>query len=220
MNLNSTSYTNLMDSKDKSLIRKEVLVCRDSINNKLKMVKDERIKETLLKLPEFRSAHKVLLYASFRSEVDTSDLLKYCLARGKITVLPRVERQKGELRLYEIRDIGEIALGYLGIPEPVVNEDRRINIEEVDLAIVPGVAFDEKCDRLGYGMGFYDKLLSGIRDWGLEATERNTKPYLIALSYAEQIVEMIPSRQHDIKMDRIITDKRIITCRDKQKNGD
>jgi 5-formyltetrahydrofolate cyclo-ligase len=191
---------------DKVFIRRDVLSRRDSMSEEIRKDKDREIKERLLALSEFKASHKILLYASFRSEVDTFKLLQYCIANGKITMLPRVDKQNNELELYEIKDTGELVKGYFGIPEPNVSEDRRMNVEHMDLIIVPGVAFDEQCNRLGYGKGFYDKLLTRVKGQGSKVKG------LIALAYEEQIVESIPSELHDIKMDKIITDKRIIEC--------
>jgi len=185
---------------DKASIRKIVLSRRNALSVEIRKVKDLKIKEKILALPEFRAAHKILLYASFRSEVDTLDLLKYCVDYGKIIVLPKVDRDNDELALYRIEDMNEVVAGYMGIPEPQVHEGRRMPVEEMDLIIVPGVAFDGHCNRLGYGKGFYDKLLT-----------RGAKAK-IAIAYEEQIVEYIPSEPYDIKMDKIITDKRIIEC--------
>lgn len=185
---------------DKASIRKIVLSRRNALSVEIRKVKDLKIKEKILALPEFRAAHKILLYASFRSEVDTLDLLKYCVDYGKIIVLPKVDRNNDELTLYRVEDMNEVVAGYMGIPEPQVHEGRRMPVEEMDLIIVPGVAFDGHCNRLGYGKGFYDKLLT-----------RGAKAK-IAIAYEEQIVEYIPSEPYDIKMDKIITDKRIIEC--------
>ncbi len=195
---------------DKFSIRRYVLLRRDFISEEIKKDKDGKIRETLFGFSEFKTSHKILLYASFRSEVDTIDLIKYCIANGKVTVLPKVDKQRKEIMLYEIRDINELVPGYLGIPEPNVSEDRRMNIEDIDLIVVPGVAFDEHCNRLGYGKGFYDKLLMRVKGY-IKAQGSRVKG-VIAIAYEEQIVELIPSELHDIRMDKIITDKRIIEC--------
>lgn len=186
--------------KDKSQIRKEVIARRDSISEELKKTKDSKIRDTLFELPEFKSSRVVLLYASFKSEADTFELIKYCLSNGKSVVLPKVDKTAGGLLLYEIKDLKELVRGHFGVPEPSVTEERRRDISEIDIVIVPGVAFDEQCNRLGYGKGFYDKLLFG------------KKCRTIALAYEEQIVESIPSEPHDVKIGRIITDKRTINC--------
>lgn len=195
----------MKDNKNKELIRKEILYKRDSINEQIKKDKDRKIKERLLSLFEFKLSNKILLYASFRSEVGTFDLLKYCITHRKTVALPKVDKGHNRLKIYEIKDIKELARGYFGIPEPDVSEDRAMSVEDLNLILVPAVAFDEYCNRLGYGKGFYDKLLQVVKD-------KELKIDIIGLAYEEQIVELIPSEPHDIRMDKIITDKRIIEC--------
>lgn len=196
-------------NKDKNLIRAEVLSRRDSLSIEIRRDKGKKIKERLLGLSEFKESLKILFYASFRSEVNTFDLIKHSITENKITALPKVDKENKELVLYEIKDIGELHLGYFGIPEPPADKNRRMDIEEIDMVIVPGAAFDEQCSRLGYGEGFYDKLLSGANNWGLEIRDR---ALIVALAFEEQIVALIPSQRHDIRMSRIITDKRTIEC--------
>ncbi|MBA4348759.1 MAG: 5-formyltetrahydrofolate cyclo-ligase [Thermodesulfovibrio sp.] len=191
---------------NKKEIRKEVLFRRSSITGKLKRSKDKTIEERLLNLSEFQNARAILFYASFRSEVDTFNLINYCLGKNITAALPKVDAATNDLKLYKIKNIDELASGYCGIPEPFASADRKMNIEDMDLIIVPGVAFDELCNRLGYGKGFYDRLLT-----------KKLCP-VIALSYEEQILPSIPSQMHDIKIDKIITDKRIIECHGYKKN--
>lgn len=185
---------------DKSAIRKEILSRRDSLAPDIKRAKDRSIGERLTGLPEFAAARTVLLFASFRSEVDTAGLIKHCFSIGKHVVLPRTDKERGELVLFGVTGIGELVPGYMGIPEPSVFDGRTAAVQDMDLIVVPGVAFDERCNRLGYGKGYYDKLL------------RHRKAPAIALSYEEQIVAALPAEPHDIGMDKIITDKRIIYC--------
>lgn len=193
---------------DKISIRNQMLSSRDAIPKEIKKIKDEKIKDTLVELQAFKNAKKILFYASFRSEVDTFDLIKYSLSKSKEIYLPKVDVKNNELLLYQIKDTSELSKGYLGILEPDVSEDRRIELERLDLVIVPGVAFDHECNRLGYGKGFYDKLLTKIK-------YPTTKMHIykkIGLAYEEQIIKAIPSLSHDIKMDMIITDEKIIEC--------
>ncbi len=196
-------------NKDKNLIRKEFLLRRDSLSVKIRRDKDKKIKEKLLGLSGFKESLKVLFYASFRSEVNTFDLIKHSIAEGKIVVLPKVNKESKELILYEIKDTIELSPGYFGILEPPADKNRKMDIREIEMVVVPGVAFDEQCGRLGYGKGFYDKLLSGINNWGLPIQDRGL---VVALAFEEQVVTLIPSERHDIKMDKIITDKRTIEC--------
>jgi 5-formyltetrahydrofolate cyclo-ligase len=187
--------------KEKSLIRKEVLSRRDALGSDVRKTKDESIIKRLLALPEFIKARTILLYASFRSEVDTIELLKNSILNNKNVVLPRVDMQNSSLTLYKIRGMEDLAPGCFGILEPLATEERSAKASDIDLMIVPGVAFDEHCNRLGYGKGFYDRLLS------------QKSALAVALAYEEQILDKIPADEHDIKMDKIITDKRIIQRR-------
>jgi 5-formyltetrahydrofolate cyclo-ligase len=183
----------------KKAIRKEVLKKRDEISPDLKMLKDSLIKERLLKLSEFIVAKTILFYASFRSEVETLSMIKDSLKMGKRVVVPKVDKERHRLRLYEIKDMSELSPGYMGIPEPSMRDDRLITLDDIDLVIMPGAAFDSSCNRLGYGAGYYDILLS----------KRKKKIPIIALAYEEQLVDSIPSEKHDVRVDIIITDKRI-----------
>ena len=187
----------------KKIIRKEILRKRNEIPVNVRFRKDALIKKTLFALSEFASAKTVLFYASFRSEADTAGMIEESLQAGKKVVLPRVDKEKHFLRLYEIKDPGELSPGYMGIPEPSVPDDRLITIDETDVVIIPGVAFDYSGNRLGYGAGYYDKLLS----------KRMKKIQIIALAYEEQIVDSIPSEAHDVKVDMIVTDKRVINIK-------
>jgi len=184
--------------KGKRLIRKEVISRRDALSLSDRKAKDESIRRRLLALPEFIKARTILFYASFRSEVDTTELLQNSILNNKTVVLPRVDMQNSSLKLYEIRAIEDLVPGCYGILEPLVNDNNRVHDAGIDLMIIPGVAFDEQCNRLGYGKGYYDRLLS------------HKNALAVGLAYEEQIVAHIPADAHDIKMDKIITDKRVI----------
>jgi 5-formyltetrahydrofolate cyclo-ligase len=184
----------------KNTIRKEVLGRRNAVPPEVKRIKDSLIKEMLFSLPEFGGAGTVLCYASFRSEVDTAGIIRESIAGGKRVVLPKVDGERRRLELYEVKDVSELSPGYVGIPEPSLTEDRSIGIEGIELVIMPGAGFDLSGNRLGYGGGYYDILLAGSGKGTLK----------IALAYEEQIVDSIPSEDHDVKVDIVVTDKRII----------
>jgi 5-formyltetrahydrofolate cyclo-ligase len=185
---------------NKKAIRKALLALRDSLHREIRTAKDRHIQHRITGLEEFRKARTVLLYASFRSEVDTFGLMRESLSSGKRTVLPRVDREARDLMLFAITDPGELHPGFLGIPEPAMRETNRVGLTDIDLIVVPGAAFDEHCNRIGYGGGYYDKLLS-----------RKRAP-AVALCYEEQIVPSIEAEAHDIRVDKIVTDTRIIDC--------
>lgn len=184
----------------KRTIRKEILKKRDEISTDVKAEKDSIIKDRLFNVPEFIAATVVFFYASFRSEVKTLKMIEESLRIGKKIVLPKVDKEKHRLSLYEIRDVSELSPGYMGIPEPSPRDDRLVNLDDIDLVIIPGAAFDYSGNRLGYGAAYYDILLS----------EGKKKIPIIALAYEEQLVDSILSETHDVKVDIIVTDKRVI----------
>ncbi len=168
--------------------------------------------ERLCSLEEFTKAKSILLYVSFRSEVDTGKCLRHVLALGKKLVLPVVDAEHHALRLYETRDVSELRSGYMGIPEPQKRPDRRVTLRGIDLVIIPGVGFDTRGGRLGYGGGYYDRLLS----YESKRLARVKKHIItVALAYEEQVGKKIPVERHDIKVDMIVTDSRLIRCRTK-----
>jgi 5-formyltetrahydrofolate cyclo-ligase len=184
----------------KKTLRKEVLKKRDAIPPDVRKKKDALIKENLLSMPEFISARTVLFYASFRSEAGTFEMMTASLGRGKRIVLPKVDRERHMLRLYEVKDVNELSPGHMGIPEPSLPDERMISPDDVDLIVIPGAGFDIGGNRIGYGEGYYDILLS----------QRRKKMPVVALAYEEQVIDSIPAEAHDVKVDMIITDKRVI----------
>jgi 5-formyltetrahydrofolate cyclo-ligase len=184
----------------KKAIREEVLEKRDRIPHAIKAEKDLLIRNSLYTLPEFLDAKTILFYASFRSEVETHSIIKQALKTAKNVVLPKVYKEGHRLLLYELKDLRELNAGFIGIPEPFVTDERIVSIDDIDIVIIPGAAFDYSGNRLGYGVGYYDSLLA----------ERKRKMPVIALAYEEQIVDSIPPEEHDVQVDMIVTDKRVI----------
>ncbi len=187
----------------KAHLRQEALNKRDSIHPHDREIKDKLIRQRLLSLSGFHRAKTVLLYASFRSEVETISHIEAALSLGKRVVLPVVDRRNKRLNLYEIKAVNELIPGYMGIPEPSVLEGRAVNIKEIEFIAVPCAGIDERGNRLGYGAGYYDTLL---KDVGADVE-------VAALAYEEQVLKEIPHESHDIRVRKIITDKRVIDCR-------
>ena len=194
--------------QDKAELRKELLSKRDSIPTVVRRVKNKMVLESMLSLEEFKKAGVIFVFASFRTEVDTSEMIKSSLSSGKRVLLPKVDKDRHELLLYEIRNLGELTPGYMGIPEPPVSE-QQMNINDADIVIIPGAGFDASGNRIGYGGGYYDRLLSGLQKQTL----------IIAPAYEEQIEDCIPSEPHDIRVQMIVTDRRVIRCGPQQQGN-
>jgi len=170
-------------------------------NRRARPDKDEAseiICATLAALPEYVAAETVMGYVHFRSEVRTRGLLATALDAGKRVVVPYCLADHLELFLLESMD--ELAPGTWGIPEPMVElrplGHRRVDASRLDLVVVPGVAFDRRGHRLGHGKGYYDKLLVHVRPDAL----------LVGLAFECQLFPEIPTRPHDVAMDRVITE--------------
>lgn len=195
----------------KKSLRELFLAKRDGITEENKKINESAIRRRLFSLEYFKEAKTILFYASFRSEVDTIKSIQNTLKLKKRVVLPVVDTKHKQLKLYEVHDTSELSPGYMGIPEPVPSRMRNIGLNEIDIEIIPGIGFDPKGNRLGYGAGYYDKLLSH-KSKRLSKTRGHITT--IALAFEEQIAEKIPSEPHDIRVDLIVTDKRIINCKE------
>lgn len=185
----------------KAQLRKELLSKRDKLTERKMEIKSSMIKKRLFGLKEFKSANFIFFYAAFRSEVKTEPMIKEALKSGKRVALPIVSKKKNRLLISELKDYDkELAPGYYNIPEQKKKYQRLKLLHEIDLVILPGVGFDKNGNRLGYGGGFYDRLLS----------ETDHRVTLIGLAYEVQIAPEIHRSPHDVMVDKIITEKRII----------
>jgi 5-formyltetrahydrofolate cyclo-ligase len=191
----------MQGSETKASLRQALLEKRDAIPPEVRRVKDRLIRERLLSLGEIKNVQTVFIFASFRSEIDTSGIIESVLGEGKRIVLPVVDREQHRLLLYEIKNLDELTPGYMGIPEPSVRSDERLlSINDIDAVVIPGAGFDPAGNRIGYGGGYYDILLSGLQ----------RRIPVIAPAFEEQLVDSVPSEPHDVRVDLIVTDRRII----------
>ena len=192
----------LADPERKHALRLEALRRRDALSPEEIAERSHRIAERVMAMPEWREAEAVLGYYSFKSEVRTEELLQAALDQGKRLALPRVNTQRRELDLFYVPALGEPYLrpGTWGILEPVPQLCESAALEDIDLILVPGVAFDLSGGRIGYGGGFYDRLLKKLRP-GQTA---------IALAFEVQIVDRVPLAWFDQKVPVIVTEERVI----------
>jgi 5-formyltetrahydrofolate cyclo-ligase len=157
--------------------------------------------EKFMALPEFAAARSVMVYLDVRTEVRTRHDLPKLLESGKRIVIPYcVER---DLELFLLESMDELSVGMYKILEPKAElrdaPGKRVDVREIDLIMVPGVAFDRRGARMGHGFGYYDKLLEHAR----------SDTPLVALAFECQLFPEIPTQQHDVFMDKIITEQAI-----------
>ena len=164
--------------------------------------KDELSREIIARcmaLPEYQRAQTVLFYLDVRSEVRTRNDLDKALASGKKIVVPYCV--DGELELFHLEQSDELSVGMYRILEPKPElrtvAAKKVDVSEIDMIIVPGVAFDRRGGRTGHGKGYYDKMLEHARP----------DTPLIALAFECQLFDEIPMQDHDVFMDKVITEK-------------
>ncbi|MBF0569089.1 MAG: 5-formyltetrahydrofolate cyclo-ligase [Nitrospirae bacterium] len=187
----------------KAALRTEAVRVRDSIAPEIKRLKDKEIQDNLFETEEFIKARMVMFFASIRSEPNTLDMIQSSLNINKTIVLPRVNLNTRELEPYAVRNLSELVLGYMDIPEP--RPQRRVCADDIDIIVMPGLAFDKSGGRIGYGGGYYDRFIGGRSD--------RRRPVLAAIAYGEQIFESVPVMSHDVRVDMIVTDSGVLYCR-------
>lgn len=180
--------------------RQKILARRSNLSQLEVTEKSEIIKNKLFNNQEFNQAQTILIYVNFDNEVQTETIIKNMLAQDKRVIVPITNDQEKKLELSELKEFTkELTPSQYGILEPKTEYRRLIEPEELDLIVAPGVGFDQHFNRLGYGGGYYDRLLSSIPDVPV-----------VALAFIEQIVDKIKTDAHDQKVDKIITDQKII----------
>lgn len=185
---------------EKVNLRKEVLSRRRCQSEEEIKRKSLKIKERLFSLPLFEKSKVIMFYVSFGSEVRTEDAIKETINRSKRVVVPKTLLKEKRLLLSELRDYEkELERGTFNILEPKEECLREVSPQRLDLIIVPGVVFDEKGYRIGYGGGFYDRFLLEV-----------DKIISIGLAFELQVVGEIPRQEHDLKVNLIITERRVI----------
>jgi 5-formyltetrahydrofolate cyclo-ligase len=185
----------LPDLEEKQAVRQAIQEIRDLIPSEERKTKTQKIAERFYSLKEYCGAKNILIYYPFRSEIDTTIIITRAIKDGKRVILPRVSGKA--LELFYVRDIKkDLKPGTYGIMEPDRSSCVPAKYTEPDLAVVPGVGFDRHKNRLGYGGGFYDRLLPKL----------STNIQKIALCFQAQIVDLLPSFAHDIGVDKVISE--------------
>jgi 5,10-methenyltetrahydrofolate synthetase len=197
-----TELTGTALREAKRALRTRMIAARDALDLAYRATASLSICTRVASLPSFAAARVVLVTLPFGSEWDTRPLARAALACGKTLVLPRVNGETRMLELHAIRDItADVTPGYQGIPEPLPTLP-RVDSATIDWVLVPGVAFSRTGRRLGYGGGYYDRLMILLRP----TTQR------VAGAFDAQIAERIPAASHDLSVDMIVTESRILAA--------
>ncbi|MEW6236750.1 MAG: 5-formyltetrahydrofolate cyclo-ligase [Candidatus Omnitrophota bacterium] len=184
---------------EKNVLRPLMRDMRASQDPRAIRYKNQKIASAVLSLPEIQAAQCVAAYASLPTEAGTDEMISSLLDQKKHVVLPRVNGNN--LELYRIRDLRDdlAPQGAFSIREPIPNRCERISPSSVDLFLIPGVAFDPFGSRLGFGAGYYDRLLSLRRQDAAAA----------ALAFEFQVVHALETTERDIPADLVVTEESI-----------
>lgn len=191
---------------EKTELRKLIKERRNTFSKKELASLSDRIADNLFKLEELAFVKNVLIYVSTNVEVDTRKLILKFFEAGVNVYVPRVvDLGQGLMRFFKINSLEDLEPGCMKILEP------KLNLEELDEAriddsfciIMPGLSFDKKGHRLGYGGGFYDRFNARV----------NPKLLKVALSFEFQLVDELIANEFDIDVDKVITEKEIINCK-------
>lgn len=182
----------------KRSLRSQLLARRRALSHDSWLMSSRLAQQNLLSLEEYRQAECIALYAAVHNETDTAEILQAAFGAGKRVLYPAVCGAHMVFRLVE--GLNTLQEGAFGILEPcAIGTDHQA--DEADLIVVPGVAFDLTGHRIGYGKGFYDRFLH----------HPGRKAHLVGLCHDFQVIDnAIPGEQHDIRMEIIVSDKRII----------
>ncbi|MDF1590894.1 MAG: 5-formyltetrahydrofolate cyclo-ligase [Desulfobacterales bacterium] len=182
-------------------IRNETGKRLDALSDGDRLKKNKIITERLFDFANFLEAKISLLYMDLGYEVKTREIIKKCFNYNKVVVLPTFAEDNYRMKLMKIDNFdSSLRPGPRGVLEPNPARCKLVPIEQIDIAIIPGIAFDEKGGRIGSGKGYYDRLIPD-----LAITTRK-----VALAFEEQLTLQVPMESHDKHVDIIITDERII----------
>lgn len=191
------------DATRKAALREQARKNRVAQKNKDEI--SRQIVTAFMGLPEYAAAQTVLFYVDAGSEVRTRHMLPEALTQGKRIVVPYCIVETNELELFLLEDMSELVEGAYKILEPRADlrggVGKVVRPEDLDLVMVPGTAFDPKGGRMGQGKGYYDRLLARVRP----------DAPLVAIAFDCQIFDAIPVAPHDVFMDKVLTESRVLT---------
>lgn len=186
-----------MDKKD---LRKIILSKRSEIQGEMRTQFEDKILSTLVQTSYFQQATRVASFVSFRDELSTHRINQMILDSGKELLLPYISMASKQMTFHRVHALDELVLSSYGIYEPDPTKHDIVSNDAIDLVLTPGLAFDARGFRLGYGGGFYDRLFQAIK---------KTIPK-IGLAFDLQYVTHIPVDPFDQPITHLITEKGLI----------
>ncbi|MDD2929356.1 MAG: 5-formyltetrahydrofolate cyclo-ligase [Sideroxydans sp.] len=188
----------------KQPLRQRIIAARENLAASERLRLSHVILRSVSGLPAYRQAATVLGYLNFGAELATETWVEQALSDGKRVLLPRVNKASKHLDLYQINDLQrDVAPGLWGIREPLIERCIKEEVPgTIDFVLLPGVAFTRNGKRLGYGGGFYDRLLARLPH----------RPALVAAAFGLQVVADIPLEDTDRAVEWLVTENEILRC--------
>ncbi|WP_054950884.1 5-formyltetrahydrofolate cyclo-ligase [Numidum massiliense] len=181
--------------------RRDYLARRRQLPTALYEQYSEQICERMAATASFQAAKTVLLYMPIRQEVDVRPLIECAWQNGQVVYLPHANKETKQIECYRVNDLAELVPGVYGILEPPVQEERRGEGADIDLVVVPGIAFGRDGYRIGYGGGYYDRFLPT-----LAATA-----HAIGVAFSLQVAPQVPHNDYDQKLDGLVTERETLS---------
>jgi 5-formyltetrahydrofolate cyclo-ligase len=196
--------------EEKRALRRAMAEQRDALGHEQRSHMAKRAAETFLDLPETRLARTVAGFVSTRSEIDTEPLREMLRRRRIDVVLPRVSTGliPPRLRFHRARKRSDLVFGIFGLLEPR-SDAPEVAAHDIDLFMVPGLAFDGRGTRVGYGGGYYDELAAYVR-----AHPNATHARFVGFAFDFQVLDACPTGEWDVPLDAVVTDERVVRCRE------
>ena len=187
----------------KTALRAAQVAARDGLTPEQRATATAAIVARVRSLPAWQRARCVLSYMAFGSELDLGELHRELLLQGRLLVAPRVPAQGRALELRQVADLAQdLAPSRWGIPEPQPERCPLVDPAQIDLVLVPGLAFDRWGNRLGYGAGFYDRLFQRLSSSALR----------VACLQDALLVDRVPAEPHDVPVDLLVTESMALVC--------
>lgn len=182
----------------KEELRKRLAAVRRALPAETRAAHARNMSQRLTAEPEFERCQVLLAYSALRFEIDSREVIEAAWARGKTVALPRIVADTRALTLHVYRPGDELEESGFVVKEPRADSE-RVDPAAVDVVLVPGLAFDQRGHRLGYGQGYYDRLLPTLPD-----------AYRFGLCYELSLLVEVPAADHDVPVDALVTERRVL----------
>lgn len=182
----------------KAALRHSIKQVRSSLNSSYQMTASKQVCNQIKSLEPYRKAKRIALYFAVNGEIDLSNIWNSAPLQGKFCYFPTLNEEQGTLFFLPATPKTQFKKNKYGIPEPDIDKNQAIPVENLDLILMPLVAFDTQCTRLGMGAGYYDKTL-----------DQNKNGLFVGVAYEFQHVSFLQPQPWDVPLDAVITPNHI-----------